>query len=57
MNIKWNVITWKNGERKNHYYITKDGYTAEQVGISFSLRYNGDEGEVLEIVPMDIMEE
>lgn len=55
--MKWNVITWKNGKRKNHYYTAKDDTTAEEVAFFFSLRYNGSEGEVLEIVPMDIMEE
>lgn len=55
--MKWNVITWKNGERKNHYFTTKKYVSAEQVAIAFSLKYCGDEGEVLEIVPMDIAEE
>lgn len=50
---RWNVVTFKNGERKNHYFRTDVNFTCDDVALHFSLRYNGDEGRVLEIIPID----
>ena len=50
----WNIITWKNGKRRSHIFKTKKGATCFDVANEFSLRYNGDKGEVLEIIPLDI---
>lgn len=51
--MKWNVITWKNGAKKNHFIRFKESVTAHDVAFAFSLKYNGTEGEVLEIIPME----
>lgn len=51
--MRWNVITWKNGKIKNHYIKTsrKVGYI--HIVEIFSSMYNGTEGEVLEIIPLE----
>lgn len=51
--MKWNVITWKNGKRKNHIVRTREDATCQDVALGFSLKYCSDEGEVLEIVPLE----
>lgn len=51
--MKWNIITFKNGERKNHFLKTKQNVSCYDVSIYFSLKYNGAEGEILEIVPIE----
>lgn len=51
--MKWNVITWKRNKRKNHIVSTKESASCSDVALYFSLKYNGMEGEVLEIVPLD----
>lgn len=51
--MRWNVITWKNGKRKNHFFKSKEGFTCYDVATAFSLKYNGTEGEVLEIIPLE----
>lgn len=50
---KWNVVTFKNGEQKDHYWISIGEATCEDVALWFDLKYNGDEGEVLEIIPIE----
>lgn len=50
---RWNVVTLKNGERKNHIGMTKDNVSCYDVALSFDLKYNGEEGQVLEIIPLE----
>lgn len=51
--IRWNVVTYKNGERKDHFYKTNDNVGSQQVADAFALKYCGEEGEVLEIIPLE----
>lgn len=51
--MKWNIITWKNGKRKNHFVRTREDVTCFDVAEMFGYKYNGTEGEVLEIIPLE----
>lgn len=51
--MKWNVITWKNGKGKNHIVKTREDASCFDVAEMFGYKYNGTEGEVLEIVPLE----
>lgn len=50
--MRWNIITWKNGKRKSHIVSTEESTTCFDVAEYFSYKYNGTEGEVLEIIPL-----
>lgn len=48
----WDVITFKHEQKKSHYIIEKKETTCFGIAFLFGLLYCGDEGEVLEIVPL-----
>ena len=50
---EWNIVTFKNGKRKDHHATTNDDATCQDVATWFDMAHNGDEGEILEIVPIE----
>ena len=53
--MRWNVVTIKNGVRKNHFFTIRNrtDVNAYDIAAMFSYKYNGTEGEVLEIIPLE----
>lgn len=50
---KWNIVTFKNGKRKDHYTKSNDEATCQDIATWFDMIHNGDEGEILEIIPIE----
>lgn len=40
---EWNIVTFKNGKRKDHYATSNDETTCQDVAMWFDMAYNGDE--------------
>lgn len=38
---EWNIVTFKNGEQKDHFWTSNDEATCEDVALWFDLKYNG----------------
>lgn len=51
--MKWNVVTWKNGKIVNHYFKTSKKVGYYHIAEYFSRMYNGREGVVLEIISVE----
>lgn len=50
---EWNIVTFKNGKRKDHHATSNDEATCQDIAMWFDMAHNGDEGEILEIIPIE----
>lgn len=50
---EWNIVTFKNGKRKDHHATSNDEATCQDIATWFDLKHNGCEGEILEIIPIE----
>lgn len=42
---EWNIVTFKNGKRKDHHATSNDEATCQDVATWFDIIHNGDEGD------------